>query len=346
MTSYILYRLLQYRSTIRADINIKHTEPFYSLNDNSNDSLNDNSTENQAHLASPFMEGFRNTPGLSTTGDMTQPLKQYFYKASFNTAYNNSTRKIDTKYLSTVMKRGVRWIDLEIYSIKDSAIVGYSSNLDPGNTVIESSNDPSDPEIQISNILQVIASSRPTGISDPLFIHLRIKSAKPDTYKKIIDAIEANLKSALYLRQVNGNTKLSELKDKIVIGVDVKHSDPNYESISSEVGLSSLISFLSGKETLALVQDNQLNQSLPKRIHAKDDNTITINESDPSWTFVYPDLKTQSNPDVFKLVRNQCPNIIAVRFDYDDDNLASYESLFTQSGTVLLGAVHTIANKA
>ena len=275
-------------------------------------------------------------------------LSNYCIKASLNSAYKNYTIDCNpsnpNNFLSVVLNRGVRFLDFEIYSLAGQPIVGYSSAFDTNNTNNEATNATSDTFIQLNSVFKFILSNKPNTITDPLFIQLRFKTIKTDLYTTVVNYIKQIFGGALYSGTVNGNTLLSSIINKIIIVVDIVHSNSSY--INSALQTSGLVNLETGNNTIQVISTLNLINSAQKRININNDGvTITSNENPPIWTLTYPDIMNTANPDIKTLMLNQCPNIIQCRYDYDDPNLALYETLFANQAYVSLGSAYSIASK-
>ena len=279
-------------------------------------------------------ESFTSDVKLNNTYPQTLKLQDYCIKSSLNSAYNGAIYKIDcdpknpNNILKTVLQRGVRFLDFEIYSVGNEPIVGYSSSYE---------------NINFNKVCKSIISFKPVQITDPLFIQLRIKTQKTELYSKIANYISQNFQGALYSGKINENTLLSDLNNKIIIVIDIQKTNSSYSSAS--VDFKSLVNLETGT-SLNVITTTDLLKSKSKRININTDGvTITTNESSPIWTLSYPDIMATSNPDIKSLMNQQCPNIIQCRFDLDDSNLALYEKIFTNQAFVPLGSAFQIASK-
>jgi hypothetical protein len=99
------------------------------------------------------------------------PLKEYYIKASYNTALTG--RYINSDMVKYVISRGCRFLDFEIYLIDDKIYVGSSSDVNSKTLDTENS-------ILVDKIFSVIISNAFTSGTapnngDPLFINLRVK---------------------------------------------------------------------------------------------------------------------------------------------------------------------------
>ena len=285
---------------------------------------------------------------LQNTHLTTLKLSDYCIKASLNSAYKNYTIDCNpsnpNNFLNVVLNRGVRFLDFEIYSLAGQPIVGYSSAYDTTNTNNEATNTTTDTFIQLNSVFKFILSNKPNKITDPLFIQLRFKTIKTDIYTTVVNYIKQIFGGALYSGTVNGNTLFSSIMNKIIIVVDIVHSNSSY--INSALHRSGLVNLETGKNTIQVISTVNLINSAQKRININNDGvTITSNENPPIWTLTYPDIMNTANPDIKTLMLNQCPNIIQCRYDYDDPNLALYETLFNNQSFVAVGSAYSIASK-
>lgn len=294
------------------------------------------------------IEPYTGSSKLNNTQPQTLTLVEYCIKSSLNSAYNGILYKIDcdpnntNNILKTVLERGVRFLDFEIYSIGGEPVVGYSSTYDPENTNNEASNGTTDTSIQLNNVFKSILSFKPINITDPLFIQLRVKSQKTEIYSKIASYINQFFSGSLYSDSITDKTVLSDINNKIIIVMDIQNSNSSY---SSKNDLKSLVNLETGT-SLSVITTAKLLQSSPKRINVNTDGvTITLNETPPVWKLAYPDILDTANPDVKSLINQQCPNIIQCRFDLDDANLALYEQIFSNQAFVPLASAFKIASK-
>ena len=303
-------------------------------------------------FAGPQLESFTTSIKLNNTYPQNLKLSEYCIKASLNSALNSKASsgpimdcdsKNPNNILKTVLERGVRFLDFEVYSVEGEPIIGYSSSYDPTNTNNEASNSPKDTFIQLSVVFKSILSMKPTTVTDPLFIQLRIKTQKTELYSKIANYITQLFSGALFSGTIDGNTILSEINNKIIIVMDIKNSNPSYSSATRD--FKSLVNLETGK-SLTVMTTSELLKSNAKRINInKDGVTITANEDIPAWKLTYPDLIDSMNPDVKTLMQAQCPNIIQCRFDLEDNNLDLYEKIFTNQAFVPLGSAFKIVSK-
>ena len=298
------------------------------------------------------IESFTGSIRLNNPYPQDLKLSDYCIKASLNSALNSKasggpTMDCDPKnpnnILKTVLERGVRFLDFEVFSTGGEPVIGYSSSYDATNTNNEASNSPKDTFIQLNIVFKTILSLKPANVTDPLFIQLRIKTQKTELYSKIANYITQIFEGALFSGTINESTILSEINNKIIIVMDIKNSNPSYSSASRD--FKSLVNLETGK-SLTVITTAELLKSNAKRINInKDGVTISANEESPTWKLTYPDIMDSMNPDIKTLMQAQCPNIIQCRFDLEDNNLDLYEKIFTNQAFMPLGSAFKTASK-
>jgi len=153
--------------------------------------------------------------------------KDYYVKTAYNCCsggnYKNSY--VDLCSLKDLLKQGVRGLDFEIYSINNNPVISTSTSN--SYFIKETFN-----YINFMDAMNVIrdyafSTSNAPNSSDPIIIHLRIKSANQDMYKnfaKILERYDSILLSKDYDSEFYGknfgNVELKKLMGKVVIIVD------------------------------------------------------------------------------------------------------------------------------
>jgi hypothetical protein len=334
LTMYILFRLLSKRWKIQQEnaiANANKIEPFTS-------EIKPQNTNN-ANLA----------------------LIQYVVKGSFHSAYNYNTNKIDLALLSTILQRGVRFLDFEVYSVNGEAVVGYSSSLNPSANTIESSNSPEDPDTLLSTIFNKINLQKPPNLTDPLFIQLRIKSKLPALYSKVAKAIDSAFSGVLFSNKIDLQKPLSTYKGKTIIVIDKINSTSGYSdfakckagSVEGCYDLNKYVNLETGSDVCVSTTHATVTTERPKTLHIKDDNvTVEVDGKVPTkWIFSIPNPMDSTNKyDIEDMIKNHGVNIALFRFDQDDtttpgSNLAKYEKLFgNNSYLTMVNALQILKN--
>ena len=327
LTFYILYRLLTNRWKMQGE-------------------------HMKAKLSAP-LESFTDGIQIQNTKNAELPLTQDCVKASFHSAYNAATNKIDLDLLSKIVKRGVRFLDFEVYSFQGEAVVGYCSKLNPEANTIESSNAPDDVNTRLTTVFKKINMEKPPELTDPLFIHLRIKSSLPALYSKVAQAVEGAFNGVLYSNPSEGQNgkwldlekPLSAYRGKTIIVIDKINTTVGYtdyadckNSVDNCMNLNLYVNLETGSDSCLSTTNTAVLQSRTKTLHIKDDNTtVEIDGQVPSkWTVSIPNPIDTSNPDIVDMVKNHGIPIVLYRFDQDDDNLGKYERLFSDSPFISL----------
>lgn len=135
-----------------------------------------------------------------TPGKDTNPLFDYYVKTAYNACSGGSYKNdvVDLCNLKAVIRQGVRCLDFEIYSVDGKAVVSTSTT--DNYNVKETYN-----SVPFSEVMSVIndhafsaGSDGAPNASDPLFIHLRIKSNQPAIYNELVNIFD------LYRRRLLG----------------------------------------------------------------------------------------------------------------------------------------------
>jgi hypothetical protein len=265
------------------------------------------------------------------------PLNQVCIKASYNSAFDG--KEISTDMLEYVMSRGCRFLDFELYLDGESVYVNYST--DPTFSTFENTNtNDSTNGVLFSSIMTYIigtGSGKAPNPDDPLFIHLRVKSDNPDIYKKIWSIFDtpAN-RFNVYKDQINGNTNLIDLKEKIIIAMD-RSIRPN-----DKIGnLADYVSVFTGGSTWSIDRYSEFKNQKTSPPKPNDDfKTTNVNQ----LKLALPDLeKNSSNPATpHDFITNYGVQTIACRFykndifnDLCEDIFAEHQSAFVPLGYVL-----------
>ena len=177
-------------------------------------------------------EGFDDPslPGIvsvsNNKGDL--PLSQFMIKASYLSAYDGNKMSLDQ--LKSVIKRGCRFVDFEVFSSPDSDVfLGYS--VDPTFQIVKGFGNSMDDRISIQQVFSVLAVNSfgilPPNPQDPMIIQLRVKSNDQNVYTTIANAIKKSLLPKLFMESTSGkatavskNTRLSDIMGKFVIVLD------------------------------------------------------------------------------------------------------------------------------
>ena len=154
-------------------------------------------------------------------------IKDYYIKTSYNCCSPGTFKNdyVSLCALKDVIKQGVRGLDFEIFSIDDQPVVATSTVNN--NNIKETYN-----YISFSDVMNIIttyafANSTSPNSLDPIFLHLRFKSANQKMYQnfanllKNYDSFFLGPSSSFEQNGNNfGNTPLLEIMGKIILIVD------------------------------------------------------------------------------------------------------------------------------
>jgi hypothetical protein len=278
-------------------------------------------------------------------------------KSSWNSAYDYSKNAMDLAMLKTVLKRGCRFIDMEIYSIDKKPVVAFSSQ--PMNyNIIESNNSLSLEEV-LTTVNQTAFISAPNP-KDPLFIQMRFKSDLLDMYNSVPAVIQHCIGNALYIKPESTKTihiqPLSTFAGKIVLILDMVNSSPtlkkyteekndaakkfnNYFADKTSNDFSGIYAITNPLLLNVTTSPPNIKEGIFVQYTNKDGNDNQFQES-------FPDISTSSkiaNPeDPTPFIRDYGINILPYRFYMDDKGLSNYEELFSNNGNVAFIPMSTL----
>jgi len=271
-------------------------------------------------------------------------ISQYIIKSSYNSAITGNYVNLDM--LKYILSRGCRFIDFEVYSIKNNdnpnsnvyaPYVAYST--DPTNKSIDTQNKIL-LDVVLTNAVVYGFNTPSPNSNDPLFIQLRIKSNNTDIYKMVAKSIKDSIGSRLYDKKINSTTKYSDIIGKVVLIIDktIRYDYTNYVSCPSDnnnntcIDLITVTNIESGSELLRLSTYNEVLNKMTTPPIVKDDN---INTDTKYLQLVVPPIDNMNlkNPvDITPFVRDYGCQMIAYRFYILGDELDSYEEFFKDNG--------------
>ena len=225
-----------------------------------------------------------NISGISNLSNTSFPLKEYFIKSSYNSAYSGTS--VSTNNVIDIIKRGCRFLDFEVFYIDGKAQVAYSTdssriNIDSDNCILLS-------DVFDTLITNGFANAPNSG--DPLFIQLRIKT-KPvidaGIFPLIIASIQSKIGNRLYQGSVSGETPIQNLMGKIVLVIDQK-TCPEFSEQNDLVALTNIVS--SGKQLHKYSYSTTI-QMATTPITANNDGTTNVSKT---MRMVEPDSDVQN----------------------------------------------------
>ena len=252
-------------------------------------------------------------------------LNDYYIKTAYNCCCGGNYKNdyIDTCNLINVLKQGCRCLDFEIFSIDNSPVIASSTS----NLLIKESYN----HIEFSsafNIIKTYAFSPSTApnSSDPIILHLRIKSNNQEMMNTLASIFKANNKMMLgskYSYENNGENigkiPILELKNKIILIVD--KTNPSfmentnlleYVNLTSNSMFMRSLRFYDIKNTPDLAELQEYNKQ--------------------NMTMAMPDLTSNPENPSGIITRESGCQMIACRFQYPDQYLAEINTFFDSGG--------------
>ena len=253
-------------------------------------------------------------------------LYDYYIKTAYNAcsggSYKNDFVSIDV--LKSLIKQGVRCLDFEVYSVNDQPVVATSTSDDY--YIKETFN-----SVDFANVMDVISNYAFAGgtcpnPTDPLIIHLRIKSNNQPMYSKLA-SIFKSYDSLMLGKEFSfensgknlGTMPLLTFKKKIILIVDkINNSFLENQDFLEYVNLTSNSVFMRGYDYYGVV-NNPDTQELTE--YNKRDMTI-----------VFPNSGTNpGNPSGF-LCRAYGCQMVAMRYQMVDNFLMENTLFFDRCG--------------
>jgi len=166
-------------------------------------------------------------PISSNDPDCKFNLYDYYIKTAYNACSGGSYKNdfVNICNLKAVLKQGVRCLDFEIYSVNNQPVVATSTSDDY--YVKETFNSVSFGSVMDTINNYAFAGGTCPNPTDPLIIHLRIKSNNQDMYTKLADIFSSydNIMLGKNFSFENsgenlGNMPLLNFKNKVILIVD------------------------------------------------------------------------------------------------------------------------------
>ena len=252
--------------------------------------------------------------------------RDYYIKTAYNCCSGGSYKNdyVSLCILKNILLQGVRGLDLELYSIKGQPVVATSTT--DSYYIKETFN-----YINFSEVLQTIISnafsnSTCPNPTDPLIIHLRIKSSNNKMYQKLAEIFKSNETKILGKeysyeneRQNLGEIPILNLQGKIIIIIDKSNSTfMECKDLYEFVNMASNSIFMRALNYYNIQYSPDLNE--------------LIEYNKRCMTIAMPDKGTDpANPSGI-LVRETGSQMIAMRYQNYDTNLEENEMFFNKAG--------------
>ena len=258
--------------------------------------------------------------------DCSGNLYDYYIKTAYNACSGGTYRNdyVDTCILKSILKEGVRCLDFEIYNVNNNPVVSTSS--DSKNFYVKETFN----SVLFSDVMYVISNYAFSGgtvpnPTDPLIIHLRIKSNEQKVYTnlaKIFKSYYSLMLGKKYSYENYGQNiaaqPLTSFMNKIILIVDKSNN-----------------SFLENKEFMEYVNITSNSVFMRGLPYYDVKNTPDINELEEfnrrSMTIVFPDSDVNPSNPSGMLCRAAGCQMIAMRYQYVD-NFLQENTIFFNSG--------------
>lgn len=248
-------------------------------------------------------------------------LFDYYIKTAYNACSGGSYKNdfVNLCNLKAVIKEGVRCLDFEIYSVNNNPVVSTSTSDDY--YVKETFN-----SVSFGSVMDTINNYAFSGgtcpnPTDPIIIHLRIKSNKQDVYTKMADIFKSydNIMLGKEYSFENsgknlGTVPLLSFKNKVIIIVDrINNAFLENEEFLEYVNLTSNSIFARAYDYYGVKNNPDTNEL--KEYNKK------------SMTIVFPDKGTNPANPSGALCRAFGCQMVAMRYQLVD-NLLMENTLF------------------
>jgi len=259
--------------------------------------------------------------------DCSGNLYDYYIKTAYNACSGGSYKNdfVDVGVLKSVIKQGVRCLDFEVYSVDNQPVVATSTQDDF--YIKETFN-----SVNFADVMKTIKDYAFSGgtcpnPTDPILIHLRIKSTNQEMYTKMADifkSYDAEMLGKDYSFENSGTNIGSEpllnFQNKIILIV-ARNENGN--------------AFLENQEFLEYV--NLTSNSMFMRTYHYYDikNNPDINElteyNKRNMTIVFPDKGINPTNPAGTLCRTYGCQMVAVRYQYVDNYLMENALFFDRA---------------
>jgi len=265
---------------------------------------------------------------------LSLPIREFIVKSSYNSAI--SGQYAGKEPIMTVLERGCRLVDFEIYTRNNIEYVSYSE--DPQYQSMDIENDTAN-QLSLGDAFNTVigyAFTTPSpSPNDPLFVSLRIKNNSPEAYSRIATLIDFAFKKRLYEGEVNGETQLKDLIGKVIIILD-KTSSPDYKnyikcSSSNCYKLSDYVNMEAG--TISFPKYTYTNlETLPQKVIMPSKNGLQTDIT--SFMMITPlQIDQIKPPNPVDTITKWHPQFLSYKFYKPSDELNAYENIFNQNQT-------------
>lgn len=257
-------------------------------------------------------------------------LRDYYVMSSYNCCCNDNFENgyVTTDALKTVIKRGARLLDFEIYSLDNKTVIAASDNDNFFQKTTYNS-------ILFGDVISIIenyafSASTAPNFNDPLILHFRIKSTKGHVFDDMANVLSTSFSQHRLPGKYNnesggeniGAENIKNFIGKVIIVVD--SSNKMYK----DTKLDELINFTSGTMFLQSLRDYDV------RFTPSSDDLINSNKK--NMTITMPNLSgNDENMDPAPHFKMGC-QFICMNFQNVDTFLIYYLEEFNSAGSAFI----------
>lgn len=266
-------------------------------------------------------------------------LRDFYIKTAYNCCAlgNFKNTFVSTCALEQVIRQGVRCLDFEIYSVNNKPVIAVSSLS--SYDIKESYN-----SVDFGKAMNIIndkafSTQYCPNANDPLILHFRMKSSRPELYKDMSNIIYKTLESRLLGSEYSyefhghnlGNVKLSDLysysnkgdkktlgSGKVIIVIDKSNDMFQTTELDEYVNLASNSVFMR-----ALTNYD---------VKFTPDFSELIDFNKKNMTLSMPDLSVRNANVPASLHMKYGCQMVGMCYQNYDNNLEFYESFFAENG--------------
>ena len=270
----------------------------------------------------------------------TGHLRDYYIASSYNSccAGNFKNSYVSLVPLKEVILQGARVIDLALYQVNDDVVVAAGST-DSDNIKGTFNSLPLNGNNGVFSVINQYAFSLPCpNPTDPLFLHLRIKSRSNPRlfYKKltkyVMDAFGTRLLPAAYGyegRHANNNSgknlarePVLNLRNKVIIMVQQETNNFRDTAFEELVNISTGTPFFQEKRNFDIQYGHDLNQLTE---YNKSNMTISM-----------PDYSVDNSNVSPELHFNYGCQMVCMNYANNDSNMQYYRDMFNNAGSAFV----------
>ena len=262
----------------------------------------------------------------------TLPLRNFYIKTALNCCCLGEWKNnyVDVIAVQSAIANGYRCLDFEIYSEDDKPVVAASTKGSFYYKETYNSIPFSDAMAAVSQIAFTVTKA--VNSTDPLFIHLRLKSNNAKILPEIVSAINAQFGNKLLNENYNylyggnnlGQVPMSELVGKVIIMADIS----NPLCVDKDLPLFQIINFGSNSPFLYQLQYEMGVKNTP-------DMDELIDHNKKNMSIVFPDAPFKENVN-FNVSKAFGCQFIGMMTQVKDINLEIYNKAFEDAGTAFM----------